>query len=66
MAASIRIEIYPLGFTRVFIAQPSEDEKSILLWQLYRALRPQIRELEQAARREGLRIIGQEATNESK
>jgi hypothetical protein len=66
MAASIRIEIHPLGFTRVFIAQPGEDERSVLLWHLYTALRPQIQELERAAMREGPRIISQEAGDERK
>ena len=53
MAAAIRIEIYPLGFTHVAIAQPRDEAAADRLWTLYRSLRPQIAALEQAARREG-------------
>ena len=53
--AAIRIEIYPPGLTHVAIAQPRGDAAANRLWGLYRALRPQIAALEQAARREGAR-----------
>ncbi len=55
MTAVIRIEIFPPGLTRVAIAQPRSDAAADHLWGLYRALRPQIAALEQAARREGAR-----------
>jgi hypothetical protein len=53
--AAIRIEIYPPGLTHVAIAQPRGDAAANRLWGLYRALRPQIAALEQAARREAAR-----------
>ena len=55
MAAAIRIEIYPLGFTHVAIAQPKDEAAADRLWALYRSLRPEIAALERAARREGPR-----------
>ena len=57
MAAAIRIEIHPLGFTHVTLAQPRDAVVSDRLLALYVALRPQISALEQAARREGPRAI---------
>ncbi len=56
MAAAIRIEILPLGFTHVAIAQPQDAGAADRLWRLYRVLRPEIIALEQAARREGPRV----------
>ena len=55
MLGTIRIEIYPLGLTRVSLAQPRNAEAAERLWGLYRALRPEIDALEVAARRAAAR-----------
>ena len=57
MTAAIRIEIFPLGFMHVAVQQPRDENEAERVWQLYRALRPQIIALEQAARGEGA-ILG--------
>jgi hypothetical protein len=58
VAGVIHIEIRPLGFCHVALAQPGNERAADRLWQLYRALRPEITALELAARREGVRVDG--------
>ena len=50
--AAIKIEILPLGVTRVELVQPRDPERADRLWQFYRRLRPKIDALEKAARAE--------------
>jgi hypothetical protein len=56
MTGVIRIEISLLGYIRVYLAQPGKDKDADNLWRLYCALRPQIQDLEKAARRAGLSV----------
>lgn len=54
--AHLRIEVSTTGDAEVLIGQPPDEDEAAQIWGLYRALRPQIRELEKAARREAQRL----------
>lgn len=56
MAGTIRIVISSLGATRVALGQPRTEDGAERLWRLFRALRPEIEALEEAAKREGPRV----------
>jgi hypothetical protein len=55
MTAAIRIEIRPLGFTHIAITHGHDEAGVDHIFRLYRAIRPELRALEQAARRQGTR-----------
>jgi hypothetical protein len=60
MKELIRIEIQSGGAFQVFIAQSQDDTASTRALSLYRALRPQIYELEKAASIQGAQIVSLE------
>ena len=61
MRELIRIEIQAGGAFQVFIAQSQDDAASARALSLYRALRPQIHELEKAASAQGAQTVSLEA-----
>ena len=60
MAGVVRIDVTPIGVANVFIGQTNDHVEVNRLWRLYRAIRPQIQELERAAQREAMSIIHNE------
>jgi hypothetical protein len=60
MAGVVRIDVTPIGIATVFIGQTNDHVEVNRLWRLYRAIRPQIQELERAAQREAMNICRDE------
>ncbi len=56
MAGVVRIDVTPIGVANVFIGQTNDPVEVNRLWRLYRAIRPQIQELERAAQRVALNM----------
>lgn len=63
MAGVVRIDVTPIGVANVFIGQTNDQKEVSRLWRLYQAIRPQIKQLEQAAQREALNICQEEEGN---